>query len=91
MIKWVGLILSVCFALLVAILCTRLNTEQELLKVTKLNAEAAQKRLESADVELECSFYKLQKYEILYKDIEHKDDWKQDLEEFKRLNGYYEE
>lgn len=91
MYKWVGITLGVCFALLVAILCTRLNTEQELLRVTKLNVEVAEKRLETANVELECSFYKLQKYEILYKDIEHKDDWKKDLEEFKRLNGYYEE
>ena len=90
MYKWVGLILGVCFALLVAILCTRLNTEQELLKVTKLNAEAAQKRLEAADVELENSLYKQWVYSILWKDVEKKDEWKKEVEELKRSNGYYE-
>ena len=91
MYKWVGITLGVIGALIVAILCTRLNTEQQLYRVTRLNVEAAEKRLEAADVDLESSFYRLQRYEILYKDVVHKDDWKQDLEEFKRINGYYEE
>lgn len=78
-------------ALLVAILCTRLNTEQELLKVTKLNVQAAEKRLQAAEVELDNALYKQWVYSILWKDVEKKDEWKKEVEELKRDNGFYDE
>lgn len=74
--------------LAVACLCTRLNREQELLKASKLNVQVAEKRLEVANVDLDNALYKQWVYSILWKDVEKKDEWKKEVEELKRANGY---
>lgn len=78
----------VLLVLSVAILCTALNREQELLKAAKLNVEVAEKRKEAADVDLDNALYKQWVYSILWKDVEKKDEWKKEVEELKRANGY---
>ena len=81
------LLMLICF-LAVACLCTKLNREQELLKAAKINVEVAEKRKEASNVELDNALYKQWVYSILWKDVEKKDEWKKEVEELKRANGY---
>ena len=75
----------------VACLCTRLNREQELLKASKLNVQVAEKRKEAAEVELENAMYRWWLIDMQYKDLNLKDKWKEELEQFKKENGFYDE
>ena len=89
--QWIGTtIIVLCGILLVAILSTELNTKQVQYKITKMNEETAKLRYEAAEVELDNTKYRQWVYGILYKDIEHKDDWKQEVETLKQENGYYQ-
>lgn len=90
MYKWVGLIIGVCCVLSFAILCTRLNTEQELLKAAKYNTEAAQNRYKASKVEFINELYRFERYKVLFKDAKEKDNWQQEVEELKIVNGYYD-
>ena len=90
MYKWVGITIGVCCVLLLAILCTRLNTEQELLKAAKYNAEAAQNRYSTSKIEFINELYRFERYKVLFKDAKEKDNWQQEVEELKIANGYYD-
>lgn len=86
--KAITVMLLLIAVLAVACLCTMLNREQELLKASKLNVQVAEKRLEVANVDLDNALYKQWVYSILWKDVEKKDEWKKEVEELKRANGY---
>ena len=93
MCKRVGIatvILSICGILLIAILCTKLNTEQQLLLAAKYNAEAAKNRYCASKVEFINELYRFERYKILFKDAKEKDNWQQEVEELKIANGYYD-
>lgn len=86
--KAITVMLLLITVLAVACLCTMLNREQELLKASKLNVQVAEKRLEVANIDLDNALYKQWVYSVLWKDVEKKDDWKKEVEELKRANGY---
>lgn len=87
--KWVGIIFVVCGVLMMAVLCTKLNTEQELLKAAKYNAQAAEQRVRTAKVEFINELYRSERYKVLFNDAVHKGDWEVEIEELKKINGYY--
>ena len=90
--KRVFTILALLSIILVIIIqCTILNREQELLKATKLNVSVAEKRLEAAEVELDTAMYRWWLIDLQYKDLNLKDKWKEELEQFKKDNGFYDE
>ena len=89
--KAITVMLFVLLVLAVACLCTRLNREQELLKASKLNVQVSEKRKEAAEVELENAMYRWWLIDMQYKDLNLKDKWKEELEQFKKENGFYDE
>ena len=89
--KWVGIIFAVCGVLMIAVLCTKLNTEQELLKVARLNVQVAEQRAKTAKVEFINELYRFERYKQLFNDAVHKDDWQKEVELLKQENGYYEQ
>lgn len=80
----------ILFLLVVSILCVRLNTELSDNRLAKYRLDTAKKRFEVAEVELENALYKRWVFKILYKDVEFKDEWIKELEQFKKENGYYD-
>ena len=84
------LLLLIC-CLVVACLCTKLSREQELLKASKLNAAAAEYRYKVSRVEFINELYRFERYKVLFNDAQHKDDWQEEVEQLKVVNGYYDE
>lgn len=94
MYKWVGrfliIIVFVCGVLIVSSLCTKLDIAQTELRGARLYEEAMRKQHEAAEVDLDSATYKQWIYHLLWKDVEKKDDWKKEVEKFKKENGYYD-
>ena len=91
MFRWVGLTsFIVMFLLVVSILCIHLNTELSDNRLAKIRLDTAQKRSKAAEVELDNALYKQWVLGIQYKDLNLKDKWKEELEQFKKENGYYD-
>ena len=62
---------------------------KEVAEVELENAlDTAKKRNETASVELENALYRYWVNQVLYKDVEFKDDWKKEVYDFWEQNGY---
>lgn len=91
MFKYVGLsCFIVLFFLIVSILCIRLNTELSNNKLAQYRLDTAKMRKETAEIELDNALYKQWILGLQYKDLNLKDKWKEELEQLKQDNKYYE-
>lgn len=87
--KLFSVMVFVLLVLSIACLCTTLDREQELLKITKLNTYVAEQRAKTAKVEFINELYRFERYKQLFNDAVHKDDWQAEVEQLKQENGYY--
>ena len=91
MFKWVGAIgVFVLLVLAVSVLCTELNTRQTKQRAANIELDTAIKRNQAAKWDLENAFYRRVVLKKLAEGVSRKDNWEDDLEELKRLNGFYE-
>lgn len=80
----------VLFVLVVSIFCIRLNTELSDNKLAQYRLDTAKMRKETAEIELDNALYKQWILGLQYKDLNLRDKWKEELEQLKQDNKYYE-
>lgn len=91
MFKWVGMTgFIIILIMIVSILGNILHKTRVESQLAEYLIDTAKKRNYVATVELSNALYRYKVNKTLYKNVDNKDDWIEELEQFKRDNGFYE-
>ena len=91
MYKWLGLTgFILVLIMILSILGNILHIKQIDSKLADYRLDTAIKRNKTATVELENALYRRWVNQMLYKEVQFKDESIEEVEQFKRDNGFYE-